>query len=60
MSDVLVQRRALSIPEVAKVLGISRGAAYDAANDGSLPTIKIGGRKLVSKAVLDRLLGEAA
>jgi excisionase family DNA binding protein len=53
---LVVERRTYSIPEAGKILGISRGAAYDAAKDGSLPTIKIGGRILVPKAVLDRML----
>ena len=56
MSEVVVERRTYSIPEAGKILGISRGAAYDAAKVGSLPTIKIGGRILVLKAVLDRIL----
>jgi excisionase family DNA binding protein len=56
MSEVVVERRTYSIPEAGKILGISRGAAYDAAKVGSLPTIKIGGRILVLKAVLDRML----
>jgi excisionase family DNA binding protein len=53
---LVVERRTYSIPEAAKMLGLSRGAAYDAAKDGSLPTIKIGGRILVPKAMLDRML----
>ena len=56
MSEVVMEKRTYSIPEAGKLLGISRGAAYDAAAKGDLPTIKMGGRKLVSKAVLDRLL----
>jgi excisionase family DNA binding protein len=54
--SLAVERRTYSIPEAGKMLGISRGAAYDAARDGSLPTIKIGGRILVPKAALDRML----
>ena len=50
----------VSIDYAAKILGISRAAAYNYARDGSLPTIKIGGAKrqrfLVPKAALDRLL----
>jgi excisionase family DNA binding protein len=38
------------------MLGISRGAAYTHARDGSLPTIKLGKRLLVPKAALDKLL----
>jgi excisionase family DNA binding protein len=56
MREVVVERRTYSIPEAGKILGISRGAAYDAAKDGTLPTIRVGGRILVLKAVLDRML----
>jgi excisionase family DNA binding protein len=37
-------------------LGISRGAAYTHARDGSIPTIKLGKRLLVPKAALEKLL----
>ena len=51
----------LSVEEAAKVLGISRGLAYDAVRRGEIPSISIGRRKLVSRAVLQRLLaGEKA
>jgi predicted DNA-binding transcriptional regulator AlpA len=50
----------VSIDYAAKILGISRAAAYNYARDGSLPTIKIGGAKrhrlLVPKAALNKLL----
>ena len=38
------------------MLGISRGAAYTHARDGSLPTIRLGKRLLVPKVALDKLL----
>jgi excisionase family DNA binding protein len=50
----------LKIEEAAKVLGISRNTAYDAAKSGQLPTVKIGRRFLVPKAALDRMLEGAA
>jgi excisionase family DNA binding protein len=61
MSEVVVERRTYSIPEAGKILGISRGAAYDAAKAGTLPTIRVGGRILVLRVALDRMLagGEA-
>jgi excisionase family DNA binding protein len=54
-----VIRRTVKIDEAAAILGISRNGAYNAAKDGSLPTIRIGKRLLVPIAALDRLLGSA-
>ena len=56
-----VERRTVSVEEAGRILGISRGAAYACANDGSIPTIRLGKRLLVPKAALERMLaGEAA
>jgi excisionase family DNA binding protein len=53
-------RRTISITEAAKVLGVGRNQAYEAARRGEIPTIKIGKRLLVPLAVLERMLqGEA-
>lgn len=49
-------RLTIRVEEAAKLLGISRGAAYARANDGSLPTIRLGKRLLVPKAALDKML----
>ena len=48
-----------SVEEAAKLLGIGRSAAYEAARSGELPVIRIGRRWLVSKQALDRMLSEA-
>jgi excisionase family DNA binding protein len=54
-----VDKKTLSIPEVGKVLGIGRSAAYEAARSGQLPTIRIGRRILVPLVALERLLEQA-
>lgn len=46
----------LSVPEAGKRLGISRNAAYEAANRGEIPIIRIGHRLLVPRAALERML----
>ena len=46
----------LTIKEVAGALNISRGLAYKAVRDGSIPTIRIGRRLLVPRRALDKLL----
>ncbi len=44
--------------EVAgKVMGVSRGSAYEAARAGVIPTIRIGRRLVVPTAKLLELLG---
>ena len=39
----------LSVPDVAKVLGISRAGAYDLAHSREFPSMKIGSRIIVPK-----------
>jgi excisionase family DNA binding protein len=51
--------RTVKIENAAKILGISRNTAYEAARTGELPTIKIGRRVLVPRAALERLLDGA-
>lgn len=51
-----IERRTLTVPEAAELLGIGRNKAYDAAHSGEIPTIKIGKRLLVPTARLERLL----
>lgn len=46
----------MTVKEAAAALGISRGLAYQAARDGSIPTIRIGRRLLVPRRALEKLL----
>ena len=49
----------LTIDELAAEWKISRGLAYQAVNEGSIPSIRVGRRILVPRAQLERmLLGE--
>lgn len=52
------KRRALSVPEAAEELGISRGSAFAAVKRGEIPSIRIGKRLLVPVAALDSMLSE--
>ena len=55
-----VERLTLNIPECAKVLGISRGSAYELAAQGKLPVIRLGLKRMVVPiAALQRMLAEA-
>ena len=48
----------VTIPEVAKALGISRGLAYDLARRDALPVpiIKLGRRMVLSRKAIEALL----
>ena len=56
MVSNMTERLTITIPEAAKILGVSRGAAYAAAADKTIPTIRVGRRLLVPRAALDRML----
>ena len=52
---------AISVPEAAQRLGISRAHAFDMATAGILPTVRFGKRLVVPIAALERVLeGETA
>jgi excisionase family DNA binding protein len=53
------ERRTVTVEQAGRILGISRGAAYQHANDGTIPVIRLGKRLLVPKAALDKLLMSA-
>jgi len=54
-----MERLTLTVAETSKLLGISRGLAYEQVRVGILPSIKFGRRILVPKAALMRMLEEA-
>jgi len=48
--------RTYTIEEAARLLGVGRNQAYEAAKRGEIPTIKIGKRLLVPRQSFDRIL----
>jgi excisionase family DNA binding protein len=46
----------LTVEEAASALGVSRGSAYAAVRDGSIPAVRIGRRWVVPVAALEELL----
>lgn len=50
-------RAAVTIEEVAALLGLGRTAAFEAAKRGEIPTIRVGRKVLVPVEPLVRLLG---
>lgn len=53
----LRERTTLTVEEAAEVLSLGRTAAYAAARNGQLPTIRVGRRVVVSALVVLRMLG---
>jgi excisionase family DNA binding protein len=51
------ERPTITVEEAARFLGLGRGAGYNAAARGDLPTIRIGRRLLVPTATLRTMLG---
>jgi Helix-turn-helix domain len=52
-------RSTFKVPEVAKILGISEWAAWEAVNRGDIPTVRIGRRCIVPRIAVERLLSAA-
>jgi excisionase family DNA binding protein len=50
------ERLVFTVEEAAQLLGISRSFAYEAVQQGDIPSMRIGRRILVPKAALKRLL----
>lgn len=51
------EKRTLTVTEAAQIIGISKSLAYKMANEGRLPTIKVGTRKhVIPKAALEQWL----
>ena len=48
----------ITVPEAARMLGISRGLAYEMAREGTIPTLRFVRRVVVPLAAIERLLQE--
>jgi excisionase family DNA binding protein len=53
----LTKRWTYTVEEAGEMLGIGRNQAYEAAKRGEIPTITLGYRKVVPKAIFHRMLG---
>ncbi len=51
-------RLTLTVEEAGRLLGISRGLAYEMARTGRLPVLRLGARYVVPRAQLMAMLGE--
>lgn len=50
------KRETYWVPEAAERLGLSKAALYKAINSGEIRSIRVGGRILIPKRVIDQLL----
>jgi excisionase family DNA binding protein len=50
------EARTVTVEEAGRQLGLSRGASYARAKDGTIPTIRLGRRLVVPKAALEKML----
>lgn len=51
----MIDSKYITVPELARYLGIGRTAAYKLTKDPTLPLIRIGQRILVDKQQLDEI-----
>ena len=56
--DSTPSKLALSIPEVEKATGLGKDLIYSAINSGSLPSLKVGRRRLIRSDALKRWLAD--
>jgi excisionase family DNA binding protein len=50
------EKLTLTVPQAARVLGISRGLAYQMARQGTIPTLRFGRRLVVPRKAIEKLL----
>ena len=51
-------KRAFHVKEAARIYGWSRSTLYKMMQDGTLRSIKVGGRRLIPRDVLEALISE--
>ena len=54
--NVALERQVMTIPEAARILGLSRNFGYELARRGEIPVIRLGRRIVVPKAAFERML----
>ncbi|MEN6371756.1 MAG: helix-turn-helix domain-containing protein [Armatimonadota bacterium] len=50
----------LRVEEVARIIGRGKTSTYAAINRGEIPSVKIGGMRMVPKPALERMLSDAS
>ena len=55
-TENLTERRTYTVDEAARIMGVSRSAAYEYAREGLIPIVRVGGRFLVPRVQFDRFI----
>lgn len=55
-----MEKLALTVNEAAELLGVSRCTVYNLIHRADFPTLKVGGRRLISRALLARWVEQQA
>jgi len=55
-----MEKLTYSVTEVAKLLGISKGLAYELARNGQLPVLRLGNRMVIPRIRLEEFLKKGA
>ena len=58
MENKSQKKLTITVPEAARMLGISRGLAYEMAREGAIPTLRFGRRMVIPLVAIERLLQE--
>lgn len=53
-----MEKLVLNVKEVAEALGISRSYAYELMRNGTIPTVQLGRKRIVSKEKLNEWINE--
>ena len=53
------QPKTLTVDQAAKMLGISRNNAYEAVRNGTIPSLRFGGRIVIPRVAFERMLDNA-
>ena len=56
LSNSIQNKRALRINEASALYGISRSTIYKIMGEGTLRTVKIGGRRLIPRDAIESLI----
>ncbi len=56
MNMDIEKRLCITVPEAAKMLGLSRNFAYELVKRGQLPVIRLGKRLLIPRVALEKML----
>jgi excisionase family DNA binding protein len=54
-----MERLTVTVTEAAEILGLSRTSAYELVWAGALPSVRLGRRIVISRRVLEDLVGAA-